>query len=142
MTVSRTCSDEGLAVELDLGAGEYLSYRIPEAEGTVEYGLADHLGTVLMDSGGCPPPCTRRWPRDDDEIPDDDEVDHVLGVQFIGDGRLVYRIEKRRAGEGADGAVEDGGEDRLLEVVKECTLAHSGAQDEHFEPVTVFLTGD
>ena len=49
-------------------------------------------------------------------------------MQFFGEDRLMYKVEKHAS---------DG---QLLDVVKDCTFANSGTSDDFFEGLRIFLT--
>lgn len=127
MGVTRSCNPGNGAVALDVSAGEYLEYRIPLADSNVQYVLAADGGGSLFDRSGCPPPCSYRWPERGSS-PAAGEVRHTLSVQFFGDERLTYRVERRSA----DGSV--------VEVVKACSLDNTGGAADFFEPLRVFVS--
>lgn len=127
MAVDRSCSPGNGAVQLGASAGQYLEYRIPSADSNVQYALSGDAGDTLFDNASCPPPCSHRWPAPGEPPPTGEPV-HTLSMQFFGDERLVYEVDRKSA----DGAV--------LEVVKRCAFHNTGAPDEYYEALTIIVS--
>ncbi len=127
MTVTRMCDPGDIAVGLNVGAGEYLVYRIPTAPGDVQYVLEDDSGNTLFDNNTCPSPCERKWPNLPSDITTDRDVQHVLAMQFISEGTLEYKVTKH-SGDGAE-----------ISVVKDCRFTNQGAPDSFFESLRVLI---
>jgi hypothetical protein len=127
MSVNRRCRAKRNALELDIGNGERLRYEMGLPDGEAEFTLDEHpTKQGLADSHSCPPTCSREWPRDAADVPQQDQVKHTLAVQFLSPGTLTYRVEHRRA----DGSVD---------TVIDCDYKCDGSDGAFFEPLDIFL---
>lgn len=128
MPVTRSCAANQAAVELDLAAGQRLRYTIA-GDADVTFTLRDHVEGTLLPAGDSPGPHVREWPANAAEIPDADDVRHTLGMQFALTHGLAWKVELLGPGRS------------LLQTLKDCRYANTGAPDEYFDSVRIFITG-
>lgn len=125
MIVKRSCHKDQdlLAVELNVTEGEYLVYEVSFQGAQGVFSIVDQHGTIILSPASgpvAPGQYQKKWPANMSEVKIPDDLNHTLGIHFIGAVKYTYK------------ATQYNKADQQISVCKNCEYESNTPTDSYF----------